>query len=56
MSKKTNKYLILLIYFALALTTLAAFWQVQSNDFIALDDVAYVTDNGIYNTLSADYL
>ena len=45
MRKASNKYLVLLIYPALALTTLAAYWQVHNCDFTSYDDNLYVTQN-----------
>ena len=54
MSKKSNKYVILLIYFALAMTTLAAFWQVQNCDFIELDDPLYVDNQHVKAGLTRD--
>lgn len=45
MNKTSNKYFIFLIYLALALTTLAVFWQLRSYDFVNYDDPAYVTGN-----------
>jgi len=45
MDKTPNKYLAFLIYAALALATLVAFEQTCRNEFVALDDAAYVTQN-----------
>jgi len=45
MDKTPNKYQVFLIYFALALTTLAAFWQVRNHEFISFDDDMYVYNN-----------
>ena len=45
MHKISNKYSLLLIYSALALTTLAVFWQVHNCDFVNYDDNLYVTQN-----------
>ena len=36
---------ILIVYIALAVVTLAVFWQVNQYDFINFDDKAYVTEN-----------
>lgn len=40
-----HKLLRALISLFLILVPLAAFWQVQNNEFINLDDNLYVTDN-----------
>ncbi|MCK4752406.1 MAG: tetratricopeptide repeat protein [Planctomycetes bacterium] len=45
MKQSQNKLHILFIYLALALVTLAVFWQVHSFDFISRDDIDYVTAN-----------
>lgn len=45
MDKTHNKYRCLLIHLALALATLAAYWQVHNFDFSAYDDGTYVTHN-----------
>lgn len=45
MDKTPNKYLAFLIYAALALATFVAFEQTCRNEFIVLDDPAYVTEN-----------
>ena len=45
MDSSSNKYWPLCIYLALALTTLAVYWQVRSHDFIDFDDDHYVTNN-----------
>ena len=38
-------YLVLIICFALTVTTLAVFWQVGNHEFISFDDNDYVTEN-----------
>ena len=45
MDKTSNKHLAVLIYVALALTTLAVFWQLHNYDFINYDDPGYVSEN-----------
>ena len=45
MNKLLNRYSSLLICVALALATLAVYWQVCNYDFIKYDDDVYVTDN-----------
>jgi len=45
MDKTSNKYRTLCIYLALALTTLAVFWQVRNHQFINFDDDLYIVDN-----------
>jgi Flp pilus assembly protein TadD len=43
-SPRIKRYKLLICIF-LAIATLAAFWQVQHNDFISYDDEVYVTEN-----------
>ena len=45
MSKISEKYRALLIYLALALATLAGYWQVRNCQFVKYDDEQYVTEN-----------
>ena len=46
MTSKTNRnYLVLIICIALAITTLAVYWQVGNHEFISFDDNDYVTEN-----------
>jgi len=45
MAEPTNKYRILLLHLALALTTFAVFYQVCNHAFINYDDPGYVTAN-----------
>ena len=45
MDKTSNKHLVVLIYVALALTTIAVFWQVRNYDFVNYDDLDYITEN-----------
>ena len=45
MRKASDKYWDVCIYLALALTTLAVFWQVRSYSFINYDDNDYVSEN-----------
>jgi len=45
MDKPSEKYRVLLVYLALALTTLVVYWQVRNHDFIGFDDDLYVTEN-----------
>jgi len=45
MHRTSGKYWAVCIYLALALTTLAVYWQVHTHDFIAFDDDLYVTAN-----------
>jgi hypothetical protein len=40
-----SKYQNIFICFALALVTLAVFWQLYTHDFIVYDDAEYITDN-----------
>ena len=44
-SKINRKYLVLAICIALAITTLAVYWQVGNHEFISFDDNDYVTEN-----------
>ena len=45
MSKTSEKYRTLCIYLALALATLAGYWQVRNCEFVKYDDEQYVTEN-----------
>lgn len=45
MDKPSDKYWVLCVYLALAVTTFAAFEQTCRNGFVVLDDAAYVTEN-----------
>jgi len=45
MDKTSNKYQAICIYLALALTTLAVFWQVRAFSFVNYDDPRYITEN-----------
>ena len=46
MTSKINKnYSVLAICIALAITTIAVFWQVGNHEFISFDDNDYVTEN-----------
>jgi len=45
MDRPSDKYWVPLVYLALALTTLLAYWQVRDHDFIDFDDDLYVTEN-----------
>jgi hypothetical protein len=45
MGKTSDKYRALWICLALALATLAVFWQVRNHDFVNYDDTDYVTKN-----------
>lgn len=45
MNKTSSKYGVLLIYLALALATIAVYWQVHSYEFVNYDDDFYVTEN-----------
>ena len=45
MVKIPKKYWPLCIYLALALTTLAVFWQLHNYDFVHYDDNKYITEN-----------
>ncbi len=44
-SKINNNYTVLAICIALAITTIAVFWQVGNHEFISFDDNDYVTEN-----------
>jgi tetratricopeptide (TPR) repeat protein len=50
MDKTSDKYWVCRIYLVLALTTLAAYWQVRNCDFVNFDDQTYVTANKYVNT------
>jgi tetratricopeptide (TPR) repeat protein len=55
MPESTKKYLVILVYLALALSTIAVFWQVRNFEFIVYDDNFYVTDNQhVLNGLTPD--
>jgi protein O-mannosyl-transferase len=55
MPEQVKKTLILLIYFALAVSTLLVFWQVRNFDFVDYDDNDYVYENPhVLNGLTAD--
>jgi len=45
MNKTSSKYCIFLVCLALALTTLAVFWQVRHHEFVTFDDDLYIYDN-----------
>ena len=45
MNKTSSKYSVLLIYLALALATIAVYWQVHSYEFVNYDDPQYVLKN-----------
>jgi len=45
MGKMSNKYRTLYVYLALALTTLASYWQVRNCQFVNYDDKQYVAEN-----------
>jgi tetratricopeptide (TPR) repeat protein len=45
MGKTRNKYIVFLIYVALAVTSLAAYARVYNNEFISFDDDMYITTN-----------
>jgi tetratricopeptide (TPR) repeat protein len=45
MPESAKKSLVILVYLALALSTIAVFWQVRNFDFAIYDDPAYVTEN-----------
>jgi tetratricopeptide (TPR) repeat protein len=45
MGKTSDKYWSLCIYLTLALTTIAAYWQLRHNEFIKFDDHLYIVDN-----------
>ena len=45
MDKPSNKHWTLCIYAALVLSTLAAYWQVRSHEFVNYDDDDYVVAN-----------
>lgn len=45
MKQKTNRWDVLLICVVLVLTTAGLYWQVDSHEFVTLDDLAYVGDN-----------
>ncbi|HET6459383.1 MAG TPA: tetratricopeptide repeat protein [Syntrophales bacterium] len=40
-----RNYLVLIICFILAITSIAVFWQVRNHEFITFDDSDYVTEN-----------
>lgn len=44
-NKSSNKYCVFLVCVVLTLTTIVAFEPVRHNDFVDLDDRAYVTEN-----------
>jgi hypothetical protein len=45
MDKTPEKYWVLCIYAALALSTFVVFWQVRHNEFISFDDDSYIFNN-----------
>jgi Tfp pilus assembly protein PilF len=50
MDKPSGKYWTFCIYLALALATLAVFWQVRNYDFVGYDDPDYVSNNQYVKT------
>jgi protein O-mannosyl-transferase len=55
MPQQAKKSLVLLIYFALAVSTLLVFWQVRNFDFVNFDDDVYAYENPyVLNGLTAD--
>jgi Flp pilus assembly protein TadD len=55
MPEQTKKTLVLLIYFALAVSALLVFWQVRNFDFVYYDDDDYVSANPhVLNGFSPD--
>ena len=45
MDKPSNKYSVLCICLAIALTTLVVYWQLRDNDFVNFDDPGYISQN-----------
>ena len=45
MQPESNKGYVLLIYFALVLTTMAVYWRAHDFEFVTLDDLAYAGQN-----------
>ena len=45
MPESAKKSLVILVYLALALSTIAVYWQVRNFDFVNYDDNVYVTKN-----------
>ena len=57
MPEQAKKSLVILIYFALAVSALLVFWQVRNFDFVNYDDDKYVSENPhVLNGLSSDDL
>ena len=57
MPKSSKKSLVFFVYLALALSTIAVFWQIRNFDFVNYDDDVYVYENPhVLNGLTVDGL